>query len=157
LANYAGITLDTSFEVQYKKSNSKKSLVSYSAEGLSPIKLDEVMIADYNSEGQEQLYMGNYERVAESEVESSNEIQTAVQYGVKETVKRVTKKEKFSSSDFQVKKINRVYREVVNKQKYRVESTLVNSKGASIDTSFLVEYNAAKGSKNLESYSYTAY
>jgi hypothetical protein len=157
LANYAGITLDTSFEVQYKRSSRKMSLLSYSAEGLSPNRLDEVMIASYTTEEEQELSMANYERVAESEIETSNDIQEIVQYGAQETAKRVSRRESFSSSDFQVRRVNRVYREVVNKRRYRVESTLVNSRGVSIDASYTVDYNAAQESRNLETYSYIAY
>jgi hypothetical protein len=157
MVNNAGIQLETKFEVQSKQSSQQLSLLSYSAEGLSPIKLDEVMVADYQNEDEEQLLMGNYERVADEEVHSNKEIKEAVDYGVEETVKKVTKREKYESKDFQVKNIKRVYREAVHKQKYRVETTLQNSSGTTMESSFLVNYSKSTGSKQLENYSYSTY
>jgi len=80
-----------------------------------------------------------------------------VNYGVQQTVYEVVKKEKITTKDYKVKEIRNVCHDNDNAGNYRVDATLVNSKGATLDCSFSVYKDATSGKKKLASYTYASY
>jgi len=140
LVNQAGVSLEVSFLVQ--KSGDSLSLIAYSIEGSSVNQVGNTLLVDYLSTSVDRLLVGSYEQVSTSEVKSNTDVQVAIQFGVQQALALAFANEVFTAFDFQVREIQSVYRQVVNRESYRVGMSLVNSKGEVMDLDFAVNSGA---------------
>jgi len=98
--------------------------------------------------------LGGFERCETSQVQSSTEIQQFINVGLQRIVQEGSSKGEISSTDFQLGKINNIYKQVLNGENYKFDCEFQNSKNQVIRASFEVNYQRSTSITQLTTFSY---
>jgi hypothetical protein len=115
---------------------------------------EEWSLGDNNNEENQEGMVGNWVEVDQDEINSNEEIQRICDFGVDYVVQKAVEKLNIPDSHYEIDEIISVKRQVVSGMNYEVHCKFGNGEGTTVDTTFVVWYQAWTNTMKVTTYSY---